>query len=113
MASSSAPHLSQLSCDPSSRPAVLIVQHEKSLALIDDDEIAVRYVRRVRQVGRKVEKPGAIGVDEIGAGEGSAHQRSFEPPGFGCGEDRSAVEGDQRNRNKTPVSGGILIGEFD
>src|SRR5262249_53699176 len=37
----------QPSADPAGCPALLVVEHKEPFALVDDDEIAVRYMRRV------------------------------------------------------------------
>src|SRR5437588_5430483 len=82
-------------------PAGLVVGEEEALCLVDDDEIAMRLMRRVRQGRGIIQISGAVGIDDIRAGEGPVDRVAVEAADLGDRERSPPVKGDARD-------GGVL-----
>src|SRR2546430_2388504 len=93
-------HRLYLLADSIRGPALFVIQHEKLAAIVNDDEVAVYFMWRIREVRREIEKAGAVGVHCIRSGECPLHGQAIEPSSLVAGELTPAIEHDVRHRGE-------------
>src|SRR5205807_6343822 len=86
--------------DSTGFPAILVIHHEELPALVDDDEVAVRLVRRIREIGGEIEEARAVRVHGVRSCKCPLHEPAVESSYLAGGKLTLAVEDNARHRGE-------------
>src|SRR5438132_12379464 len=86
--------------DSTGCPAILVIHHEELPALVDDDEVAVRLVRRIREIGGEIEEARAVRVHGVRSCKCPLHEPAVESSYLAGGKLTLAVEDNPRHRGE-------------
>ena len=87
---------------PVGGPALLIIDYEELLATVNDDEVAVRLVRRGTEERREIQKTCAVLVHRVRPRECPLDRLPVESPYLVSREGALAVESDAGDRDEGP-----------